>query len=502
VRADALAFDRHAPYNPLVDSIFGRRTDAMPRQRVALSPRIGFVWDSAGADGQRIRGGLGVFTGRYPLAWAQAPLARYGIGNATLSCTASGQPPPLGVSQQPPAFNPTPTPMTCAGGASTTPNLKSDVDLLAHELQLVRTARGSFAYERHLPADIQLSTEALVSRGLSDFAFQNLNLNAPRGRDRYGRVMYDSVQTNGKASPTRRSPFREVIDLVNGSHSHSYQLTTKLEQAPGRGLSGSVSYTYTRAWDAQTPTRVNTTGTIAWASARVLSGRDDDLSASTSSEDIRHRVVIVGNFEAPWRRARTELSLYYVGESGRPFTYTAYGTDGRGDLNADGSTTNDPIYIPRNALDSMEIKFSGDSVGGDTSSAARVRREQNQRSAFESFIGHTPCLRHQRGQIMARNSCREPWSNTTIASLRQQLPTTGHMIDVELDVFNVLNLIRQTWGLRRVLYTPALLEQYQQTPGPMSSAQPVFRFDAGREAWLTDPAESGFQVQLAARFHF
>jgi hypothetical protein len=240
-----------------------------------------------------------------------------------------------------------------------------------------------------------------------------------------------------------------------------------------------------------------------------LSGRDDDLTATTSSDDMRHRVIVVGNFEAPWRRERTELSLYYVGESGRPFTYTAYGAGGRGDLNADGSNINDPIYIPRNALDPMEIKFSGDSPGADTSAAMRAQREGAQRRAFEDFIAHTPCLRSQRGQIMARNSCREPWSNTTIASLRQPLTAGPRVIDLQLDVFNVLNLINRDWGLRREVFAdparqtaPGLLEQYLQTPGSPQSAQPIFRFDPTRAAWTTDASESGFQVQLAVRLHF
>lgn len=496
IRGDFLALDGRAPYNPAVDSIFGRRTDEMPRRRVELSPRLGFVLDSLGSDHQRLRGGLGVFTGRYPLAWAQSALQRYGVGNATLTCAASA-----GASQLPPAFIAHPTPTTCASGNNTVQNLKSDVNLLDPDLRLVRIARASLAYERRMPGDFNLTSEALVSRGLSDFAFQNLNLNAPWGTDPYGRVMYDTIQTTGKVKSTRRSGFHEVIDLVNASSSRSYQFTTTIERTLRRGVSGSASYTYTRALDPQTPIRVNTTGTIAWASARVLSGRDDDMTASTSSDDVRHRVVFVGNFEAPWRRARTALSLYYVGESGRPFTYTAYGADGRGDLNADGSNTNDPIYVPRNALDTTEIKFSGALAGADSSPAAVSNREHAQRSAFENFIARTPCLRRQRGQIMARNSCREPWTNTTIASLRQEVPTARRMVDVELDVFNVLNLIRSGWGLRREA-RPAVLQQYAQTAGPASSAQPIFQFDPSRVAWITDANESGFQVQLAARFHF
>jgi hypothetical protein len=48
LRADLLDIDGHAPYNPVIDSIFGRRTDRMPRQQVQLSPRLGFTWDASG----------------------------------------------------------------------------------------------------------------------------------------------------------------------------------------------------------------------------------------------------------------------------------------------------------------------------------------------------------------------------------------------------------------------------------------------------------------------
>jgi hypothetical protein len=504
VRGDLLALDGHAPYNSLVDSIFGRRTDEMPRPRVEFSPRVGFVLDSSSSGRQSLRGGVGVFTGRYPLAWVQAALQRYGVGNGTLTCTSTGN-----ASQLPPAFTSGPPPSACAGGTTAAPNVQSDVNFLDRNVRLTRIARASLAYEVRLPDDLQWTTEALASRGLSDIAIQNLNLNAPVGRDAYGRVIYNPIQTSGLAKLAPRSGFREVIDLVNVSGGHSYQWTTKLESAPRAGVSGSASYTYSRAWDAQTPTRVNTSGTVLWASARVLSGRDDDLGMTTSSNEIRHRVIVVGNFEAPWRATRTELSVYYVGESGRPFTYTAYGNGRLGDLNGDGSNLNDPIYIPRNALDTMEIKFSGDSPGADTSAAARAQRESTQRRAFEDFIARTPCLRRQRGQIMARNSCTEPWTHTTIASLRQQLTGAPRLIDLQLDVFNVLNLIDREWGLRREVTAdparqtaPGLLEQYQETPGSPRTAQPIFRFDPTREAWTTDPNDSGFQVQLAVRFHF
>jgi hypothetical protein len=265
-----------------------------------------------------------------------------------------------------------------------------------------------------------------------------------------------------------------------------------------------ASYTFSRVRDAETPLRVNTSGTDNWAS-RAVSGRQDDLRPGISLNDIPHRVVFVGTKRVPRRRWPTELSLYYVGESGSPFTYLAWGAvRGRGDLNADGSNTNDPIYIPRSALDTNEIRFapftrqvsgSGGAIRSDTITAAQ------QAQAFERFIQREPCLREQRGRILARNSCREPWSTTAVASMRQGIPFGNRPVELQVDVYNLLNLLRRDWGSYRVA-DPALLEQVDQTKGSPSASQPIFHFPPTRPQWTTVPAQSAFQLQLALRYRF
>ncbi len=194
------------------------------------------------------------------------------------------------------------------------------------------------------------------------------------------------------------------------------------------------------------------------------------------------------------------VSFYYVGESGRPFTYRAWGVGRRGDLNADGSNVNDPIYVPRHAFDTNEIRFSGHSAqaGADTSAAAQAERVSRQQAAFERFIQSSSCLRRQRGRILERNSCREPWSHTTVLSVRQAIPIAGGGLEAELDLFNVLNLLDSDWGLFRVA-EPAVLQHVGQT---RDGEQPIFRFDTTRPRWTTLPTESAFQLQFALRYRF
>jgi len=499
VRADLFAMDGHAPYQPLVDSIFGRRTDQMPRGRTELSPRLGVVWDLSGTGRHQLRGGLGIFAGRYPVGWPYSALTSYGVGGV-LRCTSLGP-----ATRYPPPFAPDyrTRPSACRGGATITPSFPGDVDLLDRNLRMVRVARGSLAYDWRMPWGLGLTNEALVTRTLSDVVFLNLNLPEPTATDPYGRVMYGAIGTTGAATLKPRSPFSEVIDARSAGGNHSYELSARLETTRSTRASGSISYTYARARDIQTPTRVNTRGTVAWASARATGGRHDDLTTSISSNDVPHRVIVAGTYVAPWSRARSELSFYYVGESGRPFTYIASGTLGRGDLNADGSNADDPVYVPRSALDTSEMRFSGfsDSANADNSPAGQAARERAQRNAFEDFVERAPCLRRQRGRILDRNSCREPWSNMTIASVRQTVPLRERGVDVQLDIFNVLNLLNGDWGKRREA-APALLEHIGQTPEPVQTARPIFRFDATTPHLTTLADESVFQLQLAVRYHF
>lgn len=486
LRGELLSIRGHAPYQPGVDSVLGRRTDDMPRERIELSPRMGFSWDVNGTGVQQLRGGIGVFTGRYPLAWAHSALSSYGVGGQ-LSCNTLGSP-----TRYPPTFNPDyrSPPRTCSGGATLAQTFHGDVDLLNRNLRMLRVARGSLAFDRRLPWGLTSTSEVLLSNGLTDAMLVNLNLAAPTRTDINGRVLYEAP---------RRSDYTEAIELRNTKGLRSYQLSTQLRAVSTRAMNGSFSYTFSRTRDVQTLTRVNTRGTAAWASARVTSGLDTDESLTISANDVPHRVVLAGSFAAPWRRAPTELSFYYVGESGRPFTYVAFGLASRGDLNGDGSNANDPIYIPRNAIDSTEVRFSGvsEAAGADNSPSAIVAREQLQSMSFEQFVAHTSCLNRQRGQIMRRNSCREPWSNFMIASVRQEVSLWARRIELQADLFNVFNVLNRKWGARREA-VPQLLEHVGQS----TSGRPLFRFDPSLARFTTIATESSFQLQLAARYRF
>jgi hypothetical protein len=499
LRSDALVVTSRAPYAPAVDSVFHRRTDQVPAARPFLSPRASVDWQLDSAGTSRIRGGLGIFTGRPPLFWLETSAYSYGTGIATLRCgsraTDAGGPPGFSV-------DPSATPTTCANGSVGSGH--GDVDLVDRHLRMAQTARADVGYDQRLPGDVTATAEALVSRGISDFVFVNMNLLGPVGTDRRGRVLYGSIAPTGAATPGLRSDFSEVIDLRNTSAGHALQLSTSLKKDVSRFVQLSAAYTFTRVRDVETPVRAGLPGAAIWSAARTVSGAEDALPVGISLNDLPHRIVLATTIASQRRRWTTDASFFYVGESGSPLTYVAWGTSRRGDLNADGAVGNDPIYVPTSAFDPNEIVFSGvsDSVGADNAVATQGRRVGLQQAAFQHLIDQTPCLRVQRGEILSRNSCREPWSNTTVLSLRQRIPTGGdRALTAEVDVFNVLNLLNAAWGLRRI-GDPQLLEQVGETSGGVEVAQPIFRYDVSRPQWLTSATESAYQLQFAIRYSF
>jgi len=484
VRADLLAFTTRPAYNPAVDSIFGRRTSDFPTSRLHWSPRIGFALTLDDERRERLRGGAGVFAGRPPLAWISASQRFDGLGTRTLACDrATGGAPPFSSD----AFN---LPKVCPNGGGTS---DGPVNLIDPQLDMTQMLRASLAYDRILPGGLSASLEALYTRTLSDFVFQNANLAGPQGVDRHGRVLYGSFGTSGAARPAQvTNRFPEVIDLRSHGEGSALALTARAERRFTSGVELSASYTRSRVRDVQSIVTSSPALTFAfWAGSRPISGLHERLTTATSAYEIPHRVVVTGSWTSPWRRWATTVSLYYIGESGVPFTYTDSTAGGLGDLNADGTNANDPIYVPRNASDTSEIIFAGNPT--------EVLRQQ---AALESIIERTPCLRRQRGRILARNSCSGPWIHSSSAGVRQSLPAAwGHAVSLELEVFNVLNLVNRGWGVYRAP-DPVLLNQVGRTAGAATSSQAIFSLTDGWAPYSTANAESAYQLQLALRYRF
>jgi len=502
VRAHLLWLNGHPEANSYVAETYGRRTDVVPPARVHWSPRLGFDWDVGGHRAARVRGGVGMFSGPPPLAWLHSAFREYGAGVANLSCginrTDRGPVPPFEPDRHA-------QPTACANGEGFV-SPRGTVTLLDMRSALVHVARTSLAYEHALPGDVLATVEGLQTRNLSDFLFVNARLRGPAGVDHVGRVLYGTLGATGVAQPDvvgDQSQSADVIKLRKHSKNYSYQLSARAEKRLGERAELSGAYAFSRVRDVQSATSAFPSG-ANWRDGRVMSGRHESITTGISAFDVPHRVIVTAFYASPWRRWPTDVAFSYIGESGVPFTYLAFGALGRGDLNADGSNTNDPIYVPRDAFAEGEIRFSGlsSAAGADNSAETQARRVGEQQRGYERFIASTACLGAHRGTIVKRNTCRAPWVHTSNVLIEQSVPLRGSRpLLVRLEVFNVLNLLHPRWGRLR---TPqaAVLEHVGQVAVGASASEPLFRFDPDRPRLDSRNIESAYQLQLALRYDF
>ena len=429
LRMDLPYFNTDLEYDPRVIADFGPQ--GKPGGQVLLSPRLGFNWDIRGTGRNQLRGGAGVFTGAPAFVWYSNAYANNGLGLVALTCDVNS-------GQTPPAFNPDPDnpPIACASGESVEPggNL-GEVDLIGQDTKFPQVFRANLAYDHRLPHGIVASVEGLYSKDINQFFIVNRNLLAPAGTDATGRVVYPgTLNDNGTISPEYFNDIYGpsfnggVYELRNTDEGYSWSITGQLRKSFGRNLQASLGYTLSRAYDVQSFTSSRAISNWRFSRVTHVANLDDDLTRSSFDRPNR----IVGNltYTIPWSLP-TDISLTYIGQSGTPYTLRTGGSSGRGDLNFDGTNTNDAIYVPTGPGDP------------DSPYAFESAAEE---AAFDEYISGESCLEEQRGSVMERNSCRNPWQNQLDVAIRQRLPVLRGDAAFEIQIFNFLRMLDQDWG--------------------------------------------------------
>ena len=502
VRADLPRFTNRPPYNALADSQFtkfgGLRTDEIPSSNLQISPRFGFNWNVTGDSRNQVRGGLGVFESSPAYVWLSNSFQNSGgvSGFASLTCNAPNAP----------LFNANTIatrPTACLNG--TTATAGSEIDLLDKNLKFPQTMRGNLAYDRDVGGGTVLSVEGLYTKALNAFFYYNYALqDAPVGTGIDGRALYGATAGNPSVKVTGRNA---VYRVINQSKDYSYSLTGKAEKRFTRSFGGSLAYTFTQAYDVQSLT--SSTAGSQYRFGRVYAGDQLDMSLTHSAFETPHRIVANGSYTFP--KAGTSVSLIYVGQSGLRYAYVS-----STDLNGDGQTQNDPVYVPNGYSDPKGPVFQQYtrtvSVNGanaiDTVSASR------QQAAFYNFVQNTPCLRAAQGTILSRNACQGPWQNEFDVSLEQPVRTfRGQNFSVRLDAINFGNLLNRNWGRQittgnfnpQILYTSTgtVLPGTNTTTGAtLANGVPRVNFTPDLQRFNYDNVFSNYTLQLSVRYAF
>ncbi len=421
---------------------------------VLAQPRVGFNWNPGTARRQQVRGGFGLFQGAAASVWLSNPFSNTGAAVQQLSCTsfAACQTAGLLFKADP---NAQPTPVGSPPAAN--------VDALDPGLKQPSVWKANLAYESELPAlpvvgTLVAGAEWLYTKTNAGIFYQHLNLGAPTrsgtdGRELYFRPEgYDTncyavsatggitVSSSGAcASPAGASKSRALSNASFGNvlmargtkQGGGNQLTLSLTKPVTAGFGWGVGYTRTDAKEVSPLT--SSTSNSNWNGKSVFNPNEETLQ--NSNYLIKDRI----SANLTWQQAfvdkyKTTVGVFYEGRRGKPYSWTYIN-----DLNGDGISGNDLMYIP-SAQGSGEVVFKPGTGSGET--AAQVEQR------FWDVVNGNPGLASAKGGLVGRNNNFAPWVNNIDMRISQELPgfTSKHKATFVLDFLNFGNLLNKKWG--------------------------------------------------------
>lgn len=465
VDADALTF-RDAAGNPVQ-----YQTGKLPDANILWSPRVGFNWDLDGSRGTQLRGGSGVFTGRPAYVWISNQIGNTGMltGFEELNNTRLRP------------FNPDPNaykPATVTGA----PAASYELALTEPTFKFPQIWRSNLAVDRRLPWGMIATVEGMYSKDLNGISYVNANLPAAQtafvGADNRPRWTSNRIHSNVSSA--------EV--LGNENDGTSWNLAASLQKNYRAGfLRAAYAYTRTENWtDPGSIARGSWTGNqISW----------DPNNPGVSISSQGHRAFLTGSYRLEYLKfGATTLSFFFEGTNNGFASYTF-----TGDLNGDGSTNNDLIYIPR---DQSEMNFATFTSGGRTYTSAE------QAAAWDAYISQDSYLSQHRGEYAGRNGVLLPMVWRLDFSLAQDLfkdlGGRRHALTLRADFLNFTNLLNSDWGVGQRLVNAQPLTN----PGADAQGRATYRLRVVNNQLMSKSLETttGFsdvyRIQFSLKYSF
>jgi carboxypeptidase family protein len=476
LRADVPFIDSPNQNPALLTSPLSINTSDFPSGNILWSPRLGVNFDPDGRGTTIVRGGIGLFSGRPPYVWISNAFGNTGLEQVQLTCAAAGTVPAL-------TTDLSSLPTQCVGSTSGPTAPPADINFFDPDFRFPQNLRLALGMDRRLPWGLVGTLDFLYSYAVNDLYIEEVNVNnVGSSASEDGRPLYGTLGGTGTtftAAPSRVDPaFRQVLRHIGRSGAYSWSATGQLQRQFGGALDVNAAYTYSRGKDYQSFTSSISASNFQFA---PLDGTIADRDLATSFFNVPHKLTLSGTLRIPVP-LQPQISLIYLGRSGQPFSYQV-----SNDVNADGTAGNDNIYLPR---DASEISLSGDAAA----QAAAFTR-------LDSLITANSCLSEQRGRIMERNSCRNPWINTLNARLAAFIPLPGQSLEISADLFNVLNLLDGGWGLEKRTSQFETATLLRAAGFDATNNRPIYALSFPR---FNDPElnRSRWRLQLGARYSF
>lgn len=300
--------DRNCCYDPSIqyydengDPIMFNSLE-FPEQKPLFSPRFGFNWDVNGDRTVQVRGGTGLFTGRFPFVWIGNQVANPNFFFYTVSRT---------------------------------------------DFKFPQVWKTNLGVDKKLGEGFTLSADLVYSKDVNGIMVRNYGLIQPNstlsgqpGRQVYGAG--DRATVFGGAT--------NAYVLSNSDVGRSVNLSLELKKSWTDGLYTSLAYNFLDSKDASSLVGEISSDTY---DRNPAINNVNEAVASPSLYGNRHRIVgtINKKFTYGGDKTATTVSFFIEYAQGGRFSYTY-----AGDINNDGSGLNDLIYVPTDGeIDQMQF---------------------------------------------------------------------------------------------------------------------------------------------------
>ena len=429
--------------NPVKNGV-GKDLDntRMPKGTLA-SPRLGFNWDAKGNKTLQVRGGTGIFTGRFPFVW---------IGNHV------GNP------------------------------FSSFYNATDSKFRWPQVWRSNFGADIKIPSNTILTIDVAYTKDIKAMMVRNYKLGNPTGQ------LNSGIGDTRKIYTAADQGANNAYVFTNTNLGYQFNFTAQAQRTFKNGFYTMVAYNYLIAKDASS------------ISAEISSDAFDRNPILNNANQARltpslygnkHRFITALSKQFEYGKAKnmkTTISIFGSWTSGNRYAYV-YG----GDINNDGSNSNDLMYVPTNAeIDVMNFASVTDVNG-------QLADQNSQRAALKSFIAQDKYLSSRRGAYTEKYDAETPWFGQVDMKIMQdfKIKKTSKTIQFSLDFVNLGNLISSKWGVRKYATS---IGYYQPLSVSLTNnnTTPVYQFDTNLKNTFTSSPDllSRWQMQLGFRYIF
>ena len=414
-------------------------TGMWPKNRLQVSPRVGFVWDVYGDKSLKVRGGTGLFQGRLPLVYftnmpTNAGLVQNSVQfkstwdggqlvskNSKLDAFKDGM-----ITSVDEMIDKLGLQKELTDDKHVAGNTMSGVDNNFHMPQIWKT---SLALDWAVPTEFpfNVTVEGMFNKTIYGVVVDNINIvNNTESWSRFAgvdnRLIYPADK--GYINAGKNAPY-----LTNTNKGYGYTGNVMFNMEPVRDLKLMASYTYTEQKEVSGLPGSDPLST--WQGLITVDG-PNFAQPQRSQYVVPHKVIASVNYEIPFAyKGLTDLmqfSLFYTGMSAAGYSY-CYAND----MNGDG-INNDLMYIYP----------SGKDINWKSDAEASAK-------AYDAFVAQDKYLSSHKGQYAEAYAARAPWVHRFdfrwAHNFKFKTGSQEHNFQLSMDVLNIGNMFNSKWGV-------------------------------------------------------